>query len=98
MISLGTATLIDRGQRYPVHAALTWHGETAWHGILGGRLDWESLSGRPLTLEVPPTLGPSADGIVTDVTVEAVLDNEVRASGARITRPVRRRLGVFTSR
>ena len=98
MISLGTATLVDGGQRHQVHAALTWQSDHTWQGILGAQLDWASLSQHPLTLEVPADLGPSTEPMVTDVTIETTLDNEVRASGVRIERPARRRFGVFTTR
>ena len=98
MISLGTATLADGGTRHQVHAALTWQSDHTWHGILGAQLDWPTLSQHPLTLEVPADLGPSTERILTDVTIETVLDNEVRASGVRIERPARRHLGHFTTR
>jgi hypothetical protein len=99
MISLGTATLVDGEQRHQVHAALTWQSDHTWQGILGAQqLDWASLSQNPLTLEVPADLGPSTEPMVTDMTIETVLDNEVRASGVRMERPARRRLGVFNIR
>ena len=84
MISLGTARLHTDDAAHDIFVAITWEREHAWTGILGGDLDWEDLAHRTLELEVPGPLGPTDQAVVTDVVIDALLDNEVevRARGA----------------
>ena len=82
MISLGTATLFADDTPHRVTVAITWERDHAWSGILGGGLDWSDLAGRALELDVPGSLAPADQPVVTDVVIDAVLDHEVRARGA----------------
>ncbi len=92
MISLGTARLLADGTTHGVFVAITWERDHAWSGIVGAELDWEELRTQTLTLEVPGSLAPSDEGVVTDFVIDAVLDNEVRARGAVTARgPLRER-------
>ena len=83
MISLGTATLFDDEAAHRVSLAITWERQHAWSGVLGGQVDWESLVGRSLERDVPGSLAPADQPVVTDVVIDAVLEdgNEVRARG-----------------
>jgi hypothetical protein len=83
MISLGTATLFDDLGEHRVSLAITWEREHAWSGVLGGRLEWSDLVGRSLELDVPGSLAPADEPVVTDVVIDAVFENgnEVRARG-----------------
>jgi len=85
MISLGTARLHADDTAHDVFVAITWERDHAWTGILGGQLDWEDLAHRSLELEVPGSLGPAEGPVVTDVVIDALLENEVRARGAITT-------------
>lgn len=83
MISLGTAALFDDSSAHCVSIAITWEREHAWSGILGGSLDWQDLLGRPLELDIPGSLAPGERPVMTDVIIDAVLENgnEARARG-----------------
>jgi hypothetical protein len=87
MITLGTARLHADDATHDVFVAITWERGHAWAGILGGDLDWPDLAHRELELEVPGPLGPTDQPVVTDVAIDALLDNdvEVRARGAVTT-------------
>ena len=101
MITLGTGTLIDdRGTSFEVHLGVTWEPDGRWSGVIGAGLDWDELAHRELMLAVPAELGPSGHPVVSDVVVDAVLDNEIRAHGSgsyQRGRPRRRRSRALTS-
>ena len=51
----GPARIIDpTGERHTVRARLDWvDDEGGWNGTLSGSLDWPTLAGGQLTLELP---------------------------------------------
>lgn len=88
MITLGTARLHADDAAYEVSVAITWELSHAWIGILGGQLPWADLVDHSLELEVPRALAPHGDSVITDVIIDAVLENqnEVKARGVIIRR------------